>query len=59
VYAIPGEEIERRESEILKVAKSLAPRIPFSKTNLLILDEIGKTSAARAWIPKSRAAPAL
>jgi len=35
-------DILTRESELLKYAKSLAPSIPFSQIDLLVIDEMGK-----------------
>ena len=40
--AIGPEDIEAKEKELLREAKRLAPRLPFSDIDLLVVDEIGK-----------------
>src|ERR1700693_5993671 len=40
--AVPVEEMERKEEELLALVKSWAARIPVSALDILILDEIGK-----------------
>ncbi len=50
--AVKVEEMERKEEELLTTTKSWMGRIPFD-LDILILDEIGKTSAAPVWIPRS------
>jgi uncharacterized protein (DUF362 family) len=42
IEAIRPEEIEKRERELLVVAKGMMPRLPFSEIDLLIVDEMGK-----------------
>lgn len=39
---IPRDKIFSREPELLKVAKSMMPQLPFDTIDLLIIDEIGK-----------------
>jgi Lactate racemase N-terminal domain len=51
VTAVPVEQMEQREEELLRLAKSWMGRIPMD-LDVLILDEIGRTSAARGWIPR-------
>lgn len=40
--AVPVEEMERKEEELLALAKSWAAKIPVPNLDILILDEIGK-----------------
>lgn len=40
--ALRPEEIEEREPELLERAKRWMPRLPFPRTDLLLIDEIGK-----------------
>ena len=42
VEAVPGKEIMTREPELLKLAKSLMPRIKFDDIDVLIVEQIGK-----------------
>jgi hypothetical protein len=42
IAALPPEELEEREKELLVLAKKLMPRLPFSEIDLLIIDEMGK-----------------
>jgi hypothetical protein len=42
IAAIPPQEIEAREKELLEVAKRMMPRLPFNEIDLLIVDEMGK-----------------
>lgn len=42
VVAIPAEEIEKREPDLLQEAKSLMPKIYFPSIDVLIVDELGK-----------------
>lgn len=42
VEAVPGHEILTREPELLKLAKSLMPRIKFDDIDVLIVGQIGK-----------------
>lgn len=49
--AIPGEMIEEEETELLKIAKSLIPTIPFDKVDVLVLDEIGKDISGSGMDP--------
>lgn len=43
IEAIKADEIAEREPALLKKAKSYMPRIPFSKLDLLIVHEMGKS----------------
>lgn len=38
----PGENIEDQEIELFKMAKSLAPALPFEEADVIIIDEMGK-----------------
>jgi hypothetical protein len=51
VEAIRGEEISKREQELLLQAKSYIPRIPFKKVDILIVDEIGKNISGAGMDP--------
>jgi len=42
IEAVRPEEFYAREVELLKLARQWLPRLPFPKTDLLIVDEIGK-----------------
>lgn len=42
VEAIAPQEIERREKELLVLAKRWMPRLPFPRVDILIIDEMGK-----------------
>jgi hypothetical protein len=42
VAALWANEITQREEELLRVARSWMPRIPFDEVDILIIDEIGK-----------------
>lgn len=42
ISALPANEIEKGEEELLRLARSWMPRIPFEDVDVLILDEIGK-----------------
>ena len=42
IAAVPAEELEARERELLVLAKKWMPRLPFDKADVLIIDEIGK-----------------
>jgi hypothetical protein len=52
VAAIPSEEIERREEELLRLVKSWMPRIPARAVDLLIIDEMGKDISGAGIDPK-------
>lgn len=41
--AVPVENMEQREEELLKLVKSWMGRVPVAELDILILDEIGKT----------------
>jgi hypothetical protein len=43
VVALPVEDLEEREAELLELVKSWMARIPVSPLDLLIVDEIGKS----------------
>ncbi len=49
--AIPGEKIEKEEPVLLVEAKSLVPKIPFSKVDILYVDEIGKDISGAGMDP--------
>jgi Lactate racemase N-terminal domain len=42
IEAIPKNDIESREKSLLKLAKQMAPSLPFHDIDLLIVDEMGK-----------------
>lgn len=42
VSALWANEIEQREEELLRLARSWMPRIPFDEVDILVIDEIGK-----------------
>jgi hypothetical protein len=42
VIAVPAEDLEKTEPELLKEAKSLMPKIHFDEFDVLIVDELGK-----------------
>ena len=42
IEAVPPEQFEARESELLVLAKRLLPRLPFSHVDVLLIDRIGK-----------------
>ncbi|MCS7016750.1 MAG: nickel-dependent lactate racemase [Gemmatales bacterium] len=42
VEAVPPEHLERREEELLVLARQWLPRLPWRQADLLIVDEIGK-----------------
>jgi hypothetical protein len=42
VSALLANEIEQREPELLQLARSWMPRIPFDEVDILVIDEIGK-----------------
>jgi Lactate racemase N-terminal domain len=50
--AIPADEIERREEELLWLVKSWMPRIPVPAVDLLIIDEMGKDISGAGIDPK-------
>jgi hypothetical protein len=51
IEAIPGERIAEREQELLLFAKSLIPRIPFEKVDILLVDELGKNFSGAGMDP--------
>jgi len=51
IYAIPTEEIEEQEKKILALAKKSAPRIPFDKIDVLVVDEMGKNISGTGMDP--------
>ncbi len=42
VEAVAPEDFERREKELLKLAREWMPRLPFSHVDVLLIDQIGK-----------------
>ncbi len=42
IEAVPPEQFEDREKELLIQAKQLMPRLPFKTADILLIDEIGK-----------------
>lgn len=51
IHAVPGEAIPTREPELLKIAKSYIPRVPFAKVDVLFVDEIGKDISGAGMDP--------
>ena len=51
IYAIPSEQIEEREHEILKISYRVSPKIPFAKVDVLVVDEIGKNISGTGMDP--------
>lgn len=45
------EDFEERERELLKEAKTLIPRIPYDKIDILVVDEIGKNISGAGMDP--------
>ena len=48
---IPGRDILTREPTLLETARSLVPRIPFDKVDVLVLEEIGKNISGPGMDP--------
>jgi hypothetical protein len=42
IEALQPEELERKEKELLTLAKKMMPKLPFNEIDLLIVDEMGK-----------------
>ncbi|MFI4875903.1 MAG: lactate racemase domain-containing protein [Blastopirellula sp. JB062] len=42
IIGVPADQIEHREKELLRLANSLLPKLPFEEADVLIVDEIGK-----------------
>jgi len=42
IVALKPEELEKKEIELLELAKKMMPRLPFNEIDLLIVDEMGK-----------------
>ncbi len=42
IEAVPPQEFESREKELLQLARQWMPKLPFQSADILILDEIGK-----------------
>ncbi|MCC9608692.1 DUF362 domain-containing protein [Blastopirellula sp. JC732] len=42
IIGVPADQIEKREPELLRLANTLLPKLPFEEADLLIIDEIGK-----------------
>lgn len=51
VHAVPGQDIPTRESQLLEIAKSYIPRVPFDKVDVLFVDEIGKDVSGAGMDP--------
>lgn len=49
---LPAEEFERREAELLAIAKGLTARLPFDEIDLLIVDRFGKNISGTGMDPK-------
>lgn len=48
---IPGDRIFAREPQLLETARSLVPRLPFRKVDVLVLEEIGKNISGPGMDP--------
>ncbi|HJT31196.1 MAG TPA: lactate racemase domain-containing protein [Pirellulales bacterium] len=42
IAAVAADELEQRESELLKQARKWMPRLPFQRVDILLIDEMGK-----------------
>ncbi len=42
IEAVPAQEIQAREPELLKLSRRWMPRLPFDRADVLLVDEIGK-----------------
>ena len=51
ICVMPAEEIEEKEKEILKISRRIAPKIPFDKVDVLIVDEMGKNISGTGMDP--------
>lgn len=51
IAALSGMEIDEKEPALLETAKSLMPRIPFAKCDVLFVDEIGKNISGPGMDP--------
>lgn len=51
IEIIPAKDIEEREAQLLLLAKSLIPRIPFAKVDVLAVQEIGKNISGAGMDP--------
>lgn len=52
VEAVPAQNMERREEELLALVKTWMPTIPLRALDLLIVNEIGKTISGSGMDPK-------
>ena len=51
VEAVPGEQIRMREPELLDIARSYIPKLPFEKVDVLFVDELGKDISGAGMDP--------
>jgi hypothetical protein len=51
IAALQPGELERREKELLTIAKKMMPQLPFNDIDLLIVDEIGKDVSGTGMDP--------
>lgn len=51
IEAIPGKNVFAREPELLEYAKSLFPRIPFEKVDVLVVENFGKDISGAGMDP--------
>lgn len=51
IAVLPAGDIEREEKKLLETARQTAPRIPFDKVNVLIVDEMGKNISGTGMDP--------
>ena len=49
IVLLTPDTLEEEEARLLVRARALMPRLPFEDIDLLIVDQIGKTSAAPGW----------
>lgn len=51
VEAVPGDQIATREPQLLDIARSYTPRLPFEKVDILFVDEVGKDISGAGMDP--------
>ncbi len=51
IEAVPGNDILKREPELLQIAKSLMPRIKFGDVDVLVIGQIGKDISGTGMDP--------
>lgn len=51
IAVVPATDIEQEEKKLLEIARKTAPRIPFEKVDILIVDEMGKNISGTGMDP--------